>query len=168
MNDSRIDIPGSPWRTAALLAGSCLFVAACAALLYFRPRGVEPGSLGELGAIAGIPFFGLCGAVAARWLFRTGPVVSVGPEGVFDRRLTTDWIPWDAIHAVGVWTMNRQKMLVLQIDPDRDAALPLKSGARRMAKLNAGFGMRGYWIGANDLEGGFPALDAAVSRFQPH
>lgn len=168
MANDQIDIEKSHLRTLALFAGAWGFVALCAALLYWRPRGMEPGSLHEFIIYGGVAFFGFCGIVAATRLFRTGVVVSIGREGVFDRRLSTNWIPWDAIRAVGTAGSHGQKMLVLAIDPAREPSLPFTSGARRMAKINAAtLGVEGYWISAADLKGGFGALDAAMSIYHP-
>ncbi|WP_020179477.1 STM3941 family protein [Methylopila sp. M107] len=121
-----IDIEKSWARSLALFAGAWAFVAVGALLLYLRPKGLEPGSFNEFSAYGCIAFFALCGVIAGVRMLRTGPVVSVGPAGIFDRRLSTDWIPWEAIPRVGFVTMRKQQMLVLEPAPGVEAALPLR------------------------------------------
>ena len=127
-------------------------------------RAVTPGSFSEFAAYVGVVFFGLGAALMVPKLFQRGPVVSVGAQGIYDRRLSTDWIPWSAIIGVAEVAIRRQRMLVLQTDPEADAGLPWTSRARRMARLNQAFGPHGYWMAAADLEGGFKALSGAVGR----
>jgi hypothetical protein len=162
-----VEIPRSPWRTIGLLLASLGFTAFAGWLIYAHPTigrtAVTPGSLGEFEAYAGAVFFGFCTVLLAPKLFQRGPVVSVGPQGIYDRRLSTDWIPWTTIRSVKQMQIQRQRMLVLEIDPAADATLPWTKSARRKAGLNRAFGRHGYWMTAGDLRGGFPALAAAVS-----
>lgn len=163
-----IDIRRSPLRIVGLLAVSCGFVAVGIGMLYAHPgtgrRAVAPGSFAELVAYGSIALFGLCAVLLLPKLFQRGPVMSVGPRGIFDRRLSTDWIPWEAIRAITPVQIQRQSMLVLEVDPNADAALPWTNWARRMARVNRAFGPYGYWMAAADLRGGFPALAEAVTR----
>lgn len=169
MPESQVDIAGSPVRTGALFLGSCGFVGLCAWLLYARPdmgsRSLVSGSFAEFALAAGGLFFAVCAVFIAPRLLRRGPVVSVGQRGIFDRRLSTDWLPWSAIRAVGTFEMRNQRWFVLQFDPEREPALPLRKTAKRLARLNRGFGPDGYPVSGADLRGGFPALAAAIQRF---
>ena len=162
-----VEISRSPWRTIGLFLASLCFTAFAGWLIYAHPTigrtAVTPGSLGEFEAYAGAVFFGLCTVLIAPKLFQRGPVVSIGPQGIYDRRLSTDWIPWEAIRSVTPMQIQRQRMLVLEVDPTADKDLPWTKGARRKAALNRAFGRYGYWMTAGDLRGGFPALAAAVS-----
>ncbi|MFC3691472.1 STM3941 family protein [Chenggangzhangella methanolivorans] len=168
MAEDQIDLEKSALRLLALKGGAWGFVALCGVLLHLRPAGVEPGSLNEFTLYAGVLFFGACAIVATVRFFRRGPVVSVGRQGVFDRRLSNDWIPWDAVTAVGKADLGARKSIVLAIDPAREPALPFTKAARRLAKINAAtVGVTGYWMSATELSGGFPALDAAIARFHP-
>lgn len=163
-----IDIHRSPLRTVGLLVASFGFVAVSIWMLYAHPgsgrRAVVAGSLAEFVLYGSIAFFGLCAVLILPKLFQQGSVVSVGPRGIFDRRLSTDWIPWKAIRAITPVQIQRQSMLVLEVDPNADTALPWTNRARRMARVNRAFGPYGYWMGAADLRGGFPALAEAVTR----
>jgi hypothetical protein len=163
-----VDIHRSPWRAAGLLAGSCAFVAVCVWMILDHPeagrRAVTPERFTEGVACLGAGFFALCAALVVRMLLRRGPVVSVGPRGIFDRRLSTDWIPWTAIRRIAPVTSRRQRLLALEIDPAVETALPWTGRTRRVTRLNRVLGDRRYWMAAIDLRGGFPALSEAVER----
>ena len=165
------DIHRSPWRAVGMLLIACGFVAVCAWMIVAHPgtgrRAVTPGSFAEFAAYVGVAFFGLCAVLIVPKLFQRGPVVSVGPRGILDRRLSTDWIPWAVLSGITPVTIQRQRMLVLEVDPDADARLPWTKRARRMARLNRAFGPEGYWMAAADLRGGFPALAEAIEHGQP-
>lgn len=165
-----VEIDRSPWRTVCLFLGSACFTAFSAWMIYAHPgtgrRVVTPGSFNELAAYVGVAFFGLGTVLLVPKLFQRGPVVSVGPRGIYDRRLSTDWIPWEAIRSVTPVQIQRQRMLILNVDPVAEAGLPWTKRARRMARLNRVFGRYGYWVGAADLRGGFPALAQAISAIQ--
>ncbi|GJD48369.1 hypothetical protein OPKNFCMD_1087 [Methylobacterium crusticola] len=166
----QIDIPGSHRRNAAMLAVTGGFVAICLYLLFMRPgvggpRSPEPGGFTEFAALFGIVFFGLYSAILARELIRLGAVISVGRHGIFDRRLSTGWIPWTAIYDVRIVHRKGQRWLLLRTDQDREAHLPFRTGARRVAERNAAGGPYGFWVEAESLKGGFDALHSAVARF---
>jgi hypothetical protein len=164
---SVVEIHRSPWRAVGLFLACCGFTAISAWMVYAHPgtgrRAVTPGSFAEFAAYVGVVFFGLCAVLMVPKLFQRGPVVSVGPWGIFDRRLSTDWIPWEAIRSVTPVQIQRQRMLVLEVDPKADSGLPWTKRARRMARMNRAFGPYGYWMGAADLRGGFPALAEAIT-----
>ncbi|MGT2488572.1 STM3941 family protein [Methylobacterium oryzae CBMB20] len=163
-----VEIHRSPWRAAGLFAAACGFVAACVRLLSDDPgaglRTVAPGSFTGGAACLGIGVFGLCAARVLRTLFQRGPVVSVGPGGIFDRRLSTDWIPWTAIRGITTVQIRRQRLIALEVDPRIAASLPWTKRARRVARLNRILGDHRYWIASIDLRGGFTTLSDAVAR----
>lgn len=171
MAGGQVDIEGSAVRKVLVLAGSLGFVAVCAWLLHARPssggRRIDPGSFVEFALYTGLVVFGFFAMVAVAKLLRTGIVVSVGPRGVFDRRLSTDWIAWDAIQAVTEAGMNNQRWLVLITDPDRDSSLPIRKRTRFLARLNGPLGFPGYPISPTELKGGFSALCEAFRKGQP-
>lgn len=166
MDAGEIDLFASPWRMLAICLGSLAFVATCLWIVTAHPeagrRSAAPGSFTEFVAVVGIVFFGLTALVSGRRLFRRGPVVSVGPRGLYDRRLSTDWIAWDAIAAVAESGMMDQRWLTVLFDPAREASLPIRITAKAVARINQAFGFTGYQISATELRGGFPALWDAV------
>jgi hypothetical protein len=167
----QIDIEGSRLKIAAIFLTSLAIVALCGGMLWFRPssgpRSFAAGSAAELALIVGVAFFGLAAVILAKRFFRAGPVVSVGPRGIFDRRLSYEWLPWDAIEGIGIEEMRRQRWLALTIAPAREDGLPLHAKAKFLARLNRGLGSRGYTVGASDLKGGIGALLTAVKSTAP-
>lgn len=146
------------------MAASLAFVVGCGWLL--GSGAFPPGSLKQFWMAVGV-LFGLAGFVAILINYRSGPVISVGSRGIFDRRLSTDWLPWSAVAAVGTLAIRRTRMLQVRLDPLTDAAQPMSVRARRGERANARFGHPGYSITATTLRGGFPALLAAVRAHAP-
>lgn len=79
---------------------------------------------------------GLCAARVLRTLLRRGPVVSVAPGEILDRRLSTDWIPWTAARGIATVQIRRRRMIAFEVDPRIAASLPWAKRARRVARLN--------------------------------
>lgn len=165
-----VDIYRSSARTLALFLGSCGFAAACAwIILAHSGSGDQVATRGSFRAFEmylGLVFFGFGAIVWGSRLRQHGPVVSVGPRGIYDRRLSTDWIPWAAIRAVKPTRVLTACSYQLEIDPEADADLPWTRQARFVSGLNRMFGRR-YWIGTAELTGGFPALAEVIGRNRP-
>jgi hypothetical protein len=147
-------------RTLGIVAIGLGFVAAPVAYLIWGPAG--RGSFAEFVMYVGILFGAVCTLMALRTLAQRGPVVSIGPQGVFDRRLSTDWVPWSAVAAISTAAVNNQRFVMLELNPEAEASLPLKRSARTLSRMNAGMGLTGYAISATTLAGGFDALEAAI------
>ncbi|WP_407529193.1 STM3941 family protein [Methylobacterium oryzisoli] len=161
-DEARVDLPVARRQLAGLLLGAGAFVATGAWMLATRPDPVVAG----LGLLA-IAFFGLCGLVALRDLVRRGPVLSVSAYGLFDRRFSTEWIPWSALdgcHVAG-------GVLSVAVRPERDAALPLTHRARWIARFNRivlhprdpRFASL-YWMPCQGVAGGGEAVAEAIAR----
>ncbi|MDP4022878.1 hypothetical protein Q8W71_09615 [Methylobacterium sp. NEAU 140] len=157
-DDGRIDLPVARGRLAGLLAAALAFTAGCAFALAGGGGAVRAGLLG-----IGLAFFGLGALAALRDLLRRDPVLSVSAYGLFDRRLSTDWIPWSALDWISEVDMGRQGFLCLHPRADRAAALPWTRRARLTAALNRVLG-GGYWLPGQGVRGGLPAIRDAVAR----
>lgn len=154
----RIDLPVARWRLTGLLAAAVAFVAGTAFALVSGT-----GPVGAAVLVFGGAFFGLGALVILRDLLRRGPVVSVSAHGLFDRRLSTDWIPWSALDHVGEAGIGDQAFLCLHPRADRAASLPWTRRARLTARLNRILG-GGYWLPGQGVQGGIPAVRDAVAR----
>ncbi|HEV2544573.1 MAG TPA: STM3941 family protein [Methylobacterium sp.] len=164
--EARIDLHGSRWRLIGLLLLALGFTALCLALLVFEPKDgpiVAPGSVEQFILIVGTGFFGLTLPLFVREVLRRGPVVSVSRHGLFDRRLSSDWIPWSAITGLDTVAVGRHRFLRIAVHPDHDAALSWTRRARVSARLNRMYGA-GYWLSGQGVEGGFDAVLAAIER----
>ncbi|KMO41303.1 hypothetical protein VQ02_06040 [Methylobacterium variabile] len=161
-----IDLPATRLRLAGLLLASGGFAAACAWMLLAAPSSpayAVPGSLKQFFVACGLVLFGLGIPLVLRELLRRGPVVSVSAEGLFDRRLSTDWIPWHAIAAVDEVAIGRQGFLQLQVRPGLADHLPWTRRGRWHTRLNGLYG-GGYWIAGQGVRGGTSAVLDAIAR----
>ncbi|WP_156635462.1 STM3941 family protein [Methylobacterium sp. Leaf123] len=164
--DARIDLHGSRWRLVGLLLLACGFTAVCLALLFLEPEDgpiVAPGSVEQFILIVGVGFFGLTLPLFLREVLRRGPVVSVSRHGLFDRRLSSDWIPWSAITDLDAVAVGRHHFLRIAVEPDHAAALPWTRRARVSARLNRMYG-EGYWLSGQGVEGGIDAVLTAIEQ----
>lgn len=158
----QVDFYTSPWRSLGIVALGLGFLAGCGAYLLYA--GAAPASFAAFAMYGGL-LLGAAGVVAGlRNAGRRGPVVSVGPAGIFDRRVSRDWLPWTAIVSISSATIQGNSFLMLEVDPAQDAALPITPWARRLATMNARIGYPGYAVAATALVGGFPALLDSVQR----
>ncbi|GII59046.1 hypothetical protein Pth03_74350 [Planotetraspora thailandica] len=109
----------------------------------------------------------LLGVVAAskwlRQLWAGDPVVvAVGPEGIHDRRLSAQPIPWDDIDGIAVHQVRRTRFLILRMTPEAVRrhvhSAPSKLGTRMYG---------GPGIATIGLDRSFDELVAAVSKWLP-
>ncbi|MEG9524631.1 MAG: hypothetical protein MIL41_02475 [Hyphomicrobiales bacterium] len=157
-------------RISMLFLASCMFVAACLWIVLEYPNGgadtIAPGSFRDFEMRFGVAFFGLGALVWGLKLFQPDVVVSVSPRGIYDRRLSTDWIQWEMIRTIKPLQFWMSSYYRLEIDPEAAARIHWTKRARFTSWLNIMFGRR-YWIGGAELRGGFPALAEAIGRSRP-
>ncbi len=165
-----IDLHRSNSRIVTGFLGSCVFVAVSFRLVLIRPKvstdTIIPGSFRDYEMRFGVLFFGLGAFVWGLKLFQPDVVVSVGPQGIYDRRLSTDWIPWKTIRAIKPLQFWMSSYYRLEIDPEAAARIHWTRRARFTSWLNIMLG-HCYWISGAELIGGFPALAEAIGRSRP-
>jgi hypothetical protein len=112
-----------------------------------------------VGAILFVP-----GSIVVLWQVMRGPVVSVGPRCVRDRRIWPAWIPWSAIAGISEST-GRLQALSMRLDPAFAASMRLVRLHRGARTRGAGRGrsIRDYSLMGTGLEGGYAALRQAVA-----
>jgi hypothetical protein len=154
-----IEFRASPSRQLMLLAFSVMSTAIAAALA-FRPFPNMPNDPATVSAgYTGIAFFGFCAAVAIWRLIATwGPVVTVSPEGLRDVRVSAEPIPWRSIKSISTWQMQRQAVLVVAVDPETEARLPLTRVARWTRNATRSLGADGLIVSSQGLRVGYPTL----------
>ncbi len=157
-----VALGASPLRTLALVAGGLAFGVLGAAMAFGYFDGIEPWSKGWLAGWAGLIFFLACAVLGLAQAMTRGAVVTVGPQGVRDVRISPDWIPWAAITGISERSVKGTHLLNLRIDPAFEATLSLTRLARWSKGANAAVGYGGYSITAAGLKGGFAALKRAV------
>lgn len=165
-----IHVEVSPWRML-LVAGGAVVMAVLAGLIAFRILPIDDLSdAGQLGALAGVPFFGLCAAIAVwRVIALRGPVITLSPDGFRDVRVAVDLIPWTAIQGVTTWQAQGQRVMVLAVRPDVERRLALTPIARWTRDLNKRLRADGLAIGTTGLAMGYDELfTATVARVSAH
>src|SRR5262245_61343725 len=157
-----IAFKASPVRSLGVVAGSVAFVVLGAAMVcgYIGP--IQPWSMPWLAGWAALIFFGVCAAFGIKQAMTRGAIVTIGPRGVRDVRISPDWIPWAAIAGVAEHSVQGTRFLMLRIDPAFEATMSLTPLARWGKPANAALGYHGYGIAAVGLKGGFKALKSAV------
>lgn len=154
-----VRIFGSPWKMWGLflLGVGMTLLSLALALPLFR---VGSGAIFAhvVGWIGGL-FFGFCTAMIA-WqaITTTGPVVTLSPSGIRDVRLVGREIPWSALQGLSTWSHQGQKIMVLAVDPDVEAALPLSRLARMTRRANRSLGADGLCVSAQGLKGSYDEL----------
>lgn len=139
-----------------------------------RPSCVSQGPARQPGRVhryVGIPLFGACTLLALWRAFTAhGPVVTIAPQGIWDRRVAAEIIPWSAVKDIAVWKHRRQRYMVLMVDPAVEAGLHLTRMARWSRNANRALGADGLCVGSNDLKIGFDRLlstSLAFARASP-
>lgn len=69
---------------------------------------------------AGAIFFPLCTLVVVRQMFRIGPVMEIGPEGILWLRWSPERIPWSAFTRAADMSIRNQRFVSLWLrEPER-------------------------------------------------
>ncbi len=172
----RTEIPFSRRKTALLLAGGLLLVAAGAWLLspYAPPpraRGFfsTPERVKVLGLFA-VVLFGAAAAFAARKLFDRRPALELGPAGLLARSsaLAVGLVPWSDIAGFKVFEVRGQRMIVVLV---HDPAPYLARGgplARAMRRANAAMCGSPITFASSSMRIDFDRLLELVQAYHSH
>lgn len=160
-----IEIERSVWRLLGFFLLAVGLVAVCVFLILPGGGGLPPNGLAYLVCLIGVAFFGLMGVLAVTRMFATEPVVILSPAGFRDTRIAPETIPWSAIHRIGTWTMNRQSVMTLDIDPEFERTLSLSRIVRWSRGANAKLGVEGLATNAAGIKCGFDRLMALTTAY---
>ena len=148
-------------RTALLVLGAIGFVVAGVFML----RDPEGGLTLMVFGWAAILFFGLCGLIGIRQLFRSGPDIRIDEQGIWWRRWSDQVVPWEAIVALYPAGVGRTAFLCLKlVDP---AAYPSTHVMGKFAGINRASGFGDISVTTTGTDRSFTELLAAVERFAP-
>lgn len=167
----QIDLANAKAKDVATFSIAVMCGIFFALLIWARPGltgwgSMIKGGVSEFAVIFGLCLFSLyCGTLAIR-LARYGAVISVGEKGIFDRRVSTDWIPWSAISDINIIEDKAQQGLIFRLNQNHNAVLPLRWNAVDVLRTSTTGAPREFWISADNLKGGFDALFSAVTRFR--
>jgi hypothetical protein len=147
-----LEIQGSPAKLLGLLALGILMTGACALIvLGYIP--VAAGSLRQFLAWVGLVFFALMTIIIVSRLRRVSDtVVTLSPEGIVDTRVAERVIPWAAIQNVGVWELQKQKVIVLKVPAEVEGSIQMTRMARFTRGPNKSLGADGLSITAAGLK----------------
>ena len=162
----RIEIHASPWKHIVLVVLGIGMTATSAAVAVPLLPNVPPGSFGQFIGYIGTVFFGVCTVLIVwRAFSQHGPVVTIAPEGLRDIRIAAEFIPWNAIRSISVWSMNGQKSIILSVDPSVEEGLTLTRVVRWTRKANAALGADGLAMTAQGLKLGHSDLLDTILRY---
>jgi hypothetical protein len=153
------EIEPSLVRMLSLAALGLILTAVLAAVALHVVLDVAPGSRLEFFGRAGTVF---CAACTVLILWRAfamrGPVVTITREGIRDRRVAAELIPWSAVNGIKVWEHRGQRTMVLAVDPTVEAGLSLTRTVRWTRDANRALGADGLCVTALGLKIGFDEL----------
>lgn len=159
-----VEVKNSPLKLVGFAVGGVLLTAMCAAVV-FGPMSAPGGSLPQFAGWVGIPFFGAMTLIAIGRLVSPGKtVVTLSPAGYLDTRLSERPVPWSDIKGVNVWTMQRQKVIVLQVPTETEASIGMTRMARWSRTANAKLGADGLCTMASGLTMSHDDLLAAITE----
>ena len=138
---------------AAGVLGGLAMTALAAAMAFRMSDDIKPGSLPELMGYVGLILFGFI-TIYTLWRVAAtrGPVLTLTQTGIIDTRVAAEEIPWSSVRTLSTWTMHRQKILVLDIDPEVEAGLSLTRIARWSREPNKRLGADGLCVAARGLK----------------
>lgn len=120
---AEIVIPLSRGKIAVMFLGSIAFVVVCIWLWFVADTQPRYDSLYmKAAAIAGVLFFGACGAFACFKFFDTEAGLIVDDQGIVDNSSAAAFgrILWDEIIEIRVSVISRQRMItILVTDPEK-------------------------------------------------
>ncbi len=150
--------------TTIMLAGNAAGLVAAGVVV---TRVASAGSFVQVFGWAAVLFFGTCCVLIVRELlaFR-GVVVVIDRDGILDRRVSNQPMPWAKVLGVDVWSLDAQRFVILKLDPDFDAAFPTKAITRWTRGANKKIGADGITVNPRGLKISFDLLLAAIVRFK--
>lgn len=164
-----ITISMAPWKLVGLVALSLGMTALSAVVAGLVPSPVPGMVLGGGDAVfgyGGLALFGVATALLVwRLLSQRGPVVTLSPDGLRDVRVCADPIPWRAVRSISTWERQRQKIMVVAIDPAVERTLRLTWLARLSRGPNRALGADGLCIPAQGLTIDHATLVAAAQAY---
>jgi hypothetical protein len=163
-----INIEGSPARLLLLTGLGVIMTALSAVIGLDLVPDMGADAVTWAISVFGAFFFGFCTLIALwRLLFVRGPVITISPEGIRDRRVAADVIPWSAIRRISTWEHSGQRVLVLNVDPAVERTLRLSMIAKYTRGANRALGADGLAVTAQGLKISYDELWKLVEARVP-
>jgi hypothetical protein len=161
-----VEIQGSPAKMFGLFIAGLAMTAISAAIGFRLLPGIPAGSFGQFAGYVGAFVFALfTGLILHRLLTSRGPVVTIGPEGIRDTRVASEFIPWKAIERISTWELQGQKVMVLAVARAAEEKLTLTRIARWSRGANRKLGADGLCVSAQGLKVKYDALLAMTAVY---
>ncbi|MEN3931163.1 STM3941 family protein [Microvirga sp. W0021] len=120
-----------------------------------------------IGYIGAALFFLFSLLIMRRLLTSNGKdVITISPAGIIDTRIAASIIPWQAILNISTWEYQRQKIIVLTVDPLFEQKLSLTRMARMTRTANARLGADGLCITAAGLKTSYDELFGLIVAYR--
>ena len=157
-------------RTLLLILGGLLLIAVAALMVVAAVRGLPDlvavlvlliGGAGLLVFVPGV------GRLVWQLAQRRRPVLEVGPDGVLDRRLSPEILPWSAVRGVGCTRVQWQDFVTLDLVPGGEQGYLTGRTNRLMYRVNQRAGFRGLHLNVVGLRCTADELYEAVCRHRP-
>ena len=137
----------SPSKLVGLTILSVLLAAICVWVATHDGIYDRFGTITTIVGWFGFAFFGLGAILIFTQLFKMkDAVISMSPEGLFDRRISADTIPWAVVQSLGTFDVMGTEMLVVSVDPEFENNMNLSRSARMSRKANANLGADGLVV----------------------
>lgn len=166
----QIELPISHTRTGITFSVTAVALIFCALILHIRPgetgaNSMVAGGVGEFSVCFAMSIFAIYIIFVSKDLIDHRSIISIGDKGIFDRRVSTAWIPWSAVRAVSIVDRNSQKNLLFSISQSDDVARTLRKRMISFVGSGASGAPHEFLVEAGKLKGGFTALHNAVTKF---
>jgi hypothetical protein len=141
-------------------------LSAAAALNIFPDTDIDV--ISRVAGAVGTLFFALCTVIwLRRTLSRDGAMLTISSQGICDRRIAAETIPWAAVRRISTWAFSGQRILVLDVDPAVEATLHLSAIAKWSRGANRVLGADGLCVTAHGLKIGYDQLFDLVRQHVP-
>ena len=132
-----------------------------------RSGSLASGSWKEFVLWLALPMFAGMSVFTFYRLFRTGDIITIGPDGILDTRLSPVQLPWHQMEAVSQVSIVNSRFCRLDLMPEFETALPPTAMLKFKRRLNKGDNDPGLIIHVQGLNGSFDDFWQAIRRNCP-
>ena len=151
--EEAMEIKGSPIKLIGLFLAGVLMTAGSAAWAFHWLPDRRADGYSLAWGWFGFLFFGL-GTAVALWRLLTvdRTIIRITPDGIKDRRLSADVVPWSGIQRLSTKHVSGQRFIMLVVHPSIEKRIRLTLIARLTRGPNRMLGLDGLCISAVGLK----------------
>jgi len=132
---------------------------------------IRPNALAVIAIVLSAPTFALVGALGLRAASRgRRTMVAIGARGIFDWRLSRDWIPWSGIRSIAPLPLGiywSGEYLDVELEPELARTIRLNLLARINLAISFFFWLRRLRIVPVGVDAGIEPMKRALDRYFP-